>query len=357
MKDAVKMLQLEGRVEKFLVKEDPFSAGGLEFNVLSKNLLLPSYFQEQVSDIMGQFTQKWGELERPSGFLTEWGVPTLIVRIDFTLITGITEEVFVYDIEPAPRLLGLACEKVDSFNRKLARLAWPTKLRVLKNQLQQTDDFLWIGFLQRLTSAEVKEDSSYIAPRISELDSDSIKRSIWPPKVTKRFGLGWLWEIFDYYSVMRADEFLVRGAKGNERKQKIQKIITSNFRKFIQKYFLEGKNGVVIKSAHPEEIPVIIDFSRLESDYLSDYYERELPDYLSYCLRTLQEWRANTFRYFQEYQPPVPLELDRRPAEGVYQIFVGYHIAQQGWESLGGFLRCKWCEGGSGSILVPVVIP
>jgi hypothetical protein len=332
-------LEIRGREEKLYIKESnrekPWETHVVypeEIKVLNPSNITWEDLVNQAIGLSKNIIDEWTKVFPKENTLAwlRYGVPSLIVRLDFTL-TNLTLDdqnnldIGIYEIEDSPAGIGLAASTVNGFREKLQGLGWNETIALVLHREKGGDDYLWtktieIRNVKELSQIELPKNC-WIASRFENLPSELIERSIWPVKhrkdkeylekmelVVRWDGKTPLEKIVNEYANKRKEEGIVfLGSPGS----KAERIAILPFRKATKKAseWLGKSGGIGIWS--------------LES--IKERIERE-------------RWGSV---YIRPFIWPMEVIVNDERMYGIFRLYFGYSTKRRKWVSLGGFLNTR----------------
>jgi hypothetical protein len=305
---------------------------------------MTSHFEEimekAIMTLKKEILPKWAAVfPREETLAWKYDVPSLIVRVDFT----VDSDVYLYEVEDSPAGIGMAKIAIQKFGKTLQELGLMGVTVIVPPREKGGDDYLWASEV-----IEVKNDEDFskvktpmVAPRIENLPSWLIERSIWPVKYRKdksyleRFG-GEKWDGERSFEVI-ANEYENSGKEGivfqvspSSKTEGTWITLFKPAKKEAQNWLKKGKGEIGIWS-------------------------------LKRTLRDVQEEiKQGKTLYLREFRWPIKVVVNGSPQYGIIRYFFGFSTKKSEWMPLGGFLNTRpslLIHGASDSFFVPITAP
>jgi len=316
-----------------------------DFSLSDRNYELLETAVEQCKKVLNRWGEAFPHQFRERTLAWKHGVPSLLTRVDFTMNEWMGLEVF--EVEDSPSGLGLACELIRGFRRKIEEwkeeLVPSGRIVVIRSAGDSTDDEWWTTTVD----VQVKDvrlevpTSGVLAPRV-KLPQEATEWCIWP--VIHRESKRYLREM-GLAEKVRLDEV---EKKVEEAKEK-------------------GWPGVVFKGlsgSRGRRVRILVFEEALQEarEFLGSSYE---PSQLGVsCLdslgKLLHEIRNHWGKelLLQRFIWPIRVWVNSgEPYFGVFRLFFMYKAAK--WDSAGGFLNCRRAlkiSGSDDAMWIPISI-
>jgi hypothetical protein len=331
--EEIRTLEINGEVRSLAIK-DPGRAEYWKVNIVEPKQQFS--LGRTVIERINEWLEKWAAVfPREETFAwKQYGVPSLIVRPDFTFVDS---KVKLYEIEDIPAGIGIATRIVPDFNNKLKNLGWPKVIVIMAlNRTGGGDDSLWTEVREgRYEEIILKIGDCLVAPRLESLPSSLKERSIWPVEHRKNK---------EYLPLLGlAEEW--------DKKTPLEQVVN---------YFANKRKakGVVFKSdgGRAERVRILIFRKTM----------REVENWLGnvggigvWTLQSIKEEVKKWKRvYIQEFYPPIKALVNGRPMYAILRIYFGFSEKRE-WTPLGGFINARpslLIHGATNSYFVPIAV-
>jgi hypothetical protein len=321
-------LEVKGRIRTLKIKETN-RAEYWNVNIVDCQTPLPVEIL-RIEEV-GRWLEKWSKVfPREENLAWKYGVPSLIVRIDYT----VGSQVIPYEIEDSPAGIGIASETVPGFKEKLGSLGWQRVMVIISKKLKGGDDCLWAEVIEDNEISKIRENC-WLAPRTetSKLPPILRERAVWP--VEFRENKKYLVDL------ELADEW---------DKTPLEKIVNEYANK-------KGAKGLVFKSdgARAERVKIVA-FKRMTREIKK--WLRNTGGMGVWTLGSIKEevekWKP---LYIQPLHSPIKVLFNGIPMYGIFRIYFGFSVKERKWKVLGGFLNVRvslLIHGASDALFIPI---
>jgi hypothetical protein len=288
--------------------------------VTNPKLALQTWINEEIIKVL----KRWSEVfPKEDTFASRLGVPSMLVRVDFTLVGSFKEGTFkigIYEIEDSPFGLGFLKESLPEVESKINNeLPWIKDVVAIwpKERKKGGDDpLLWRTIYIHELNKLNKEAIRLVAPRINNLPEELINKSIWPVNYREE------------------KEYMVRlgfAEAIDKSNVDLDKLCNERARQF---------EGIVFKSDGARGEKVLIWPTKSLTKKVYNWLGKSN---FGVCkLNTIKEEIKNWKRvYIQPFLWPIPLQLNCKPYFGIFRIFYAYDTDTKEWVCLGGIFNLR----------------